>query len=486
MKRRIAFILLAAMLSAGCRNTAAPSSETEAETEISAFETETETEDSILDDLPDTLNYNGYTFNIFTFSGGNTGTTNKQYLTVEDMTGEIVNDAAYQRNSEVEDRLNIAITCLESADPNHPNQSTELKQYVTAGDTSIDLCVMFANNSIHDLVLNNVLYDISKMKYVDTDKDYYDHNFIDTFSLCGSQYIMAGSYPYTSGPSCFFIFNKDEWKNRSLEDAYGLVYDGKWTHDKLMELINGTYTDKNGDGNYDDNDFYGLDTVGVVMRAFCPCYGASVMTVNGTEYTVNVANEESFGILEKIVALASDPNVHLGSGDRMWANFMEGNSLMMYYGSGLYRLRDIEFDFGYLPTPKLNEEQEDYISYKLCYPVCIPSNVTDPDRTGAVCEALFSTSEKYMTDAFIDTYVENKILRDEDSQKLYRMSMTSGVYDFSSYYQADEKKIADFMLAGNLIAAKSTDIASSWRSIEKVVTRAFNKFFEEIEKNLAE
>ncbi len=194
---------------------------------------------------------------------------------------------------------------------------------------------------------------------------------------------------------------------------------------------------------------------------------------------------DRYKILENIVTLASNPNVHLASGDKMWMNFMEGNSLMLYYGSGLFRLRDIEFDFGFLPNPKLNEEQKDYISYKLCYPVCIPANVTDPDRTGAVCEALFSTSEKYMTDAFIDTYVENKILRDEDSQQLYRMSMTNGVYDFSSYYQADGRKIADFMLAGNLIAEKSTDIASSYASVEKAVTKAFDKFFEQIKENLA-
>ena len=91
------------------------------------------------------------------------------------------------------------------------------------------------------------------------------------------------------------------------------------------------------------------------------------MTVNGTEYTIEVENETSFDIVSKIVNLATDPSVHLATGDRMWMSFIEGNSLMLYYGSNIYRLRDIEFDFGWLPTPKYNEEQNDYRSYKLLY-----------------------------------------------------------------------------------------------------------------------
>ena len=487
MKRTAAIFLLLVILVSGCQDREANNSDSAAEPIGEAVsesitlpaETEEETEAPITDDLPDDLDYNGYSFQIYTFGGGNTGTTNQQYLDVEGITGEVVNDAAYSRNLEVEERLNIEIGCVEGS-----NQFSDLNANANAGDSAFDLVNLFVNDSADKLILKNILYDVKKMKYIDTQKPYYDQQFMETFTICGAQYLMGGSYPYTVSPPCFFLFNKEKWENLNLENPYQLVYEGKWMHDKLCEIVKDTYIDQNGNGEYDDEDFYGLDSVPVVLRALYPAYGGKVMTVDGTEYTIEVENETSFDIVSKIVNLATDPSVHLATGDRMWMSFIEGNSLMLYYGSNIYRLRDIEFDFGWLPTPKYNEEQNDYRSYKLLYPICVPSNVTDLDRTGAVCEALFSTSEKYMTDAFIRTYAENKVLRDEDSQILFRRSMKNAVYDFTSYFQVDGLKISDFRFVGDLITRKSTDLASYYASVQTSVTKSFDKFFDKIKENL--
>lgn len=154
MKRKAIFLLLMTILLSSCQSES--TQPVESETTANVTVVETAVNDPLKDNLPDDLDYNGYNYTIFTFGGGNTGNTNQQYLVIEEMDGDTVNDAAYQRNMEVEDRLNIKLTCLESAE-SHTQLPAELTKYVAAGDSTIDLCVMFVATSIHDLVLNNVL-----------------------------------------------------------------------------------------------------------------------------------------------------------------------------------------------------------------------------------------------------------------------------------------------------------------------------------------
>lgn len=108
-KNTISLILAAIMLSSAFVSCSeSPQDKTESKTaesqNISAEESETEkTEEGEKLDVPFT-DYEGYTFNALT---GDNVTYNWRELTVEEITGEPINDAFYNRNLWVEDKLNI-------------------------------------------------------------------------------------------------------------------------------------------------------------------------------------------------------------------------------------------------------------------------------------------------------------------------------------------------------------------------------------------
>ncbi len=104
MKKRISILLLCAMLLAGCaaekeaENGTDTTSSDNGTVESTAEETETTVYDSLV-----TEDFGGYTFHMLN------GVSNYAYvlLTAEELTGETINDAVYNRNSLVSDRLNV-------------------------------------------------------------------------------------------------------------------------------------------------------------------------------------------------------------------------------------------------------------------------------------------------------------------------------------------------------------------------------------------
>ena len=88
--------------------------------------------------------------------------------------------------------------------------------------------------------------------------------------------------------------------------------------------------------------------------------------------------------------------------------------------------REVDFNFGVLPMPKYDEAQERYYSrtFDACCPV-IPVTCPDPDMAGAVLEAL--TCEAYNTTlpAYIETGLQNKYVRDEDSSEMATIVLES-------------------------------------------------------------
>ena len=111
-KTRILAAFLAALMLTGTLASCAETAETPVQTEVStvggteAVETETE----FTDELPDDLDYNQD--EIVILSRYREGWTSGE-IAVPELTGEEVNDAVYERNRTVEDRLNVKLISVE-------------------------------------------------------------------------------------------------------------------------------------------------------------------------------------------------------------------------------------------------------------------------------------------------------------------------------------------------------------------------------------
>ena len=133
MKRLLALILCAMMLAptfASCSEKSQDGGETTPSTTADASTpsgdetgvaeeelTDYEKRQLIPDDLPDTT-FNGEEFRVLTNADGYSGRVIKTIeIAVDELTGDVCNDAVYNRNLRIEDRFDVKITCGTDTDP---------------------------------------------------------------------------------------------------------------------------------------------------------------------------------------------------------------------------------------------------------------------------------------------------------------------------------------------------------------------------------
>ncbi|MCL2518773.1 MAG: hypothetical protein FWF15_09440, partial [Oscillospiraceae bacterium] len=102
--------------------------------------------------VPNDLNYDGYNFIIFTYDVANWDT----YVDKDEINGEILNDAAYMRNAEVVDMLNIEISSLKRPDSGMIN---DVLKNNAAGDAPYDLILFWSGTNVTSLITENQIYD---------------------------------------------------------------------------------------------------------------------------------------------------------------------------------------------------------------------------------------------------------------------------------------------------------------------------------------
>ena len=94
--------------------------------------------------MPADLRFDGKTFDIYTYQGGNLAATvgrNYYNLAVHEENGDVLNDAGYRVTTEVEERFGITLTCAESNDS--AIAIPTMKKLLLAGDSTYELAMPF-------------------------------------------------------------------------------------------------------------------------------------------------------------------------------------------------------------------------------------------------------------------------------------------------------------------------------------------------------
>jgi len=282
------------------------------------------------------------------------------------------------------------------------------------------------------------------------------------------------------------IFNKDYLTDLGItEDLYQTVRDGKWTYDKMTALASDAAQDLDGDGQMTVADKYGyLGNNGTGYGTTIGCGQPFTLRDEEGYPRLAVNTERMVGIVEKYYNLVKAPTSWMDSySSTTYATsayrsmLIEGRSFLTELDiGGLYSyLREIEFNFGILPLPKYDEAQERHQVFCGAGLIGVPKNLTNPERTGAVAEALAFYSYKYIRPAFFDVVLENKAVRDEDSYEMITLMHENKTFDFG--FNMGTASVYN-MLTEVVINKNSTDFASHYKTVEKVINKQFEKLFE--------
>ncbi|MBQ4606968.1 MAG: hypothetical protein IJB15_09690, partial [Clostridia bacterium] len=138
---------------------------------------------------------------------------------VTEQTGEILNDAVYNRNRKVEEELNCKI--VEKAMTNTGNVLTELsdhaKNSIMAGSDEYEIMQLAVNQDI-SLVTSGYLMDLMSIEGFQLQETWWDQDIIDATTLNGKLFFASGAANLMAFDSmwCLF-FNESMMADYDLE-----------------------------------------------------------------------------------------------------------------------------------------------------------------------------------------------------------------------------------------------------------------------------
>lgn len=359
-------------------------------------------------------------------------------LFVEGETGEVLNDAVYKRNQTVGEKYNVQIAVSHVADA-----SGTIQKSIKAGDDDYQIIQEKLVFMSATLAPQNYLIDLKSVVSINLSAPWYNRNAIKDLSINNKITVLGGDMTISDKSGVIMtVFSKKLTEQYALENLYATVRDGKWTLDKMYELMMQTTADLDGDGRLTFKD----DQWGLV----CEDYGGWMLSVasgnrladldeNGMPYMTCVTekNVSDYEKIKKILyekqgrAESSDPEEHVRV-------FVENRCfLSIDVLSSITTLRGMENDFGIIPLPKQDENQKDYIatiSPWVSRFIAMPSTCGNPEMAGAVIDAMSRESVNTVVPAYYNNLLNQKIARDEESIDMLKQIFSSVVYDIGSVF----------------------------------------------------
>ena len=159
--------------------------------------------------------------------------------------------------------------------------------------------------------------------------------------------------------------------------------------------------------------------------------------------------------------------------------FREGRGLfwvqLMVSSDGL---RDAEFDFGILPLPKLDEEQEQYISYLHTKTslISVPVITTDTDTIACVIEKMCEVSGNILRPAYFDVLFDGIIARDPESTKMLDiiysnvyMDLVQPLVQVGFTLDTVLRNAMDMNMGGSVMSIWKSNVSKNTKVIESVI-----------------
>lgn len=477
----LAALLLAPSMLTSCSDSAVNSDDTTADTstvsapsaESSSEETEAETT-IISDDLPDE-DFGDYAFRILSCVFYNKELAT--YITYDELTGVPVDDALYNSKTNIEDRFKVGISWIETG--NESAGLTAAKNAINAGDDAFDILIGHDTNTVglgKSGLLRN-MYDLDEFNF---EKPWWPNNAVESWTVAGKMF-AASSYISYCGIhwTRAMTVNKDWAEELLMEIPYEAVREGKWTLDMLNTLTEDVSYDVDGNGKMNDKDKVGF-TSGT-QTWYCLQEGVDLPIYrrddSGNIYLdLDVDRADKF--LE-IMRTLTKKDRYYSSGDFGVKMFENGNALFAYTQVGdaydYYRVSDVRY--GFLPTPKLDEAQENYINCCTDVPWAIPKTVMGEQQhiVGTICEAMSAYNYNHVLPVYLEGALKSRAADSADDTEMLQIIADTRTIGFAYGYGLQINNILGDILDNGQGAA------SYFKSKEKVAEKALNKMISNFE-----
>lgn len=431
------------------------------------------------DNIPDQLDFGGRQITLFVT---NSGEQNAFIGGPDSLTGEIVGDAVYTRNSTVEERLNVDLVFHPMNSIDGGNVQGEIKKQLAAADSTNDIFIG-EQYGVVGLITNGGLANVYQLQNLDFGQRWWWESYMRELMLGDSvRYFLVGDFFIDTLHYARTVFyNKDLYSHYCDDEneLYQTVLDGKWTIDRMAELVRETYVDINNNGKTDSEDQLGYATFGTessvdafVFATDLPFYKR---TADGL-IELDMINDDAVVLAEKLVDFFTMPGSYHGHAplsNEFFDLFFQGQVMFMGNASLISAsyLRDMKQDFGFLPYPKLDSEQEEYrtLVHNAASIGSVNGASQNLDILGTVLEVLNSETHRTVIPVWYDTALKIKYSRDDPSVSSQMIDLIHDTITTNFVFVYSNRLSEIGMVYRQLVSSKSTNYISK---VEKALNGA--------------
>ncbi|MDD5916772.1 MAG: hypothetical protein PUC63_04495 [Clostridiales bacterium] len=485
----LVFVLAGAML-VSCNTDDSNSKDDIGETSGSNFE--------LFSNLPE-KNYGGTTFTVYV-----EGDALDRYRSVEicpnDSAPSIISDAVAERNALVEQAFGVVISEIRTIGADGSGEMvTNVQNEIVAGTNTYDAVMAYLPNA-GTLAANGNLYELQDMEYFHFDEPYWDSSALESLSVAGVNYFAVGDMNLLAYDCTHcIVFNKDVVAENNLDNPYDLVYDGTWTFDKLLSMAKAITKDSTGDGTMNLEDTWGFLINSNYPNSMYFGSGETLTTKDSDDLpTLAVKGNRQSSVFAKIFDICSNDAVaRIEDYYSDYSDIYLQATKTVAEKRALFRsmavvdiqeMGDFECNFGIIPTPKYEEDQENYCSYvSVVYAssVCLPLSVRDVEMSSIIIEALCQASTNTVKTNYYDNMLKLRKLQDDDGEAMLDIIFGNRVYELAAVYSwgaasvYDANSLVNFM---NTVAfSGSNTFASAFEAIEPTVKADIEDFINNLD-----
>ncbi len=406
-------------------------------------------------------------------------------LDYEELTGEALSDAIYNRNRQVEDEMNVTFGVEKDE---LGKLYDHVKTSVNAGDDMYDAAyipLLFSNavTLAGDYTLN--LHQVPGLKLTEP---WWNQSYIESATIGTGEkktlhaitdYVCLMGYAYGN----VLYFNKDMVTNYGLDMPYDAVREGDWTYDLMFTTYTTPEVSLNGEPDFKPK----LGGNAVYSFAIQHAEGSMSLLNGAGQYFVS-KDENGMPVLNtdnSIMVDAYDKMTNYLSQDGYCVMmntaelsgltiFSEGRAMFFQSSLGLSDsavMRDLEMEYGILPLPKLSVGQDRYYTMVSQYTSAlnIPISASDPARTGAIMDYLAYLSYQDVIPALMNSLCY-KGVRDDESIEMLELLLNTQTADIGFLYGWTNELLNDLCnkaVEGNNTYASA--LASKKEGIQKKI-----------------
>ncbi len=388
-----------------------------------------------------------FTFAVRWMENNDTYDWNNTDIVSESLDGDRISQAVFGRNTYMKSQYNVDIEIMKAGECSNSSatgspMATFIDTQYMSGDIEFD-AILAAPGDTVGFAIRNMLVDLETVEYLNFEKSWWDQNSVEQLNFGDRRFMVAGDVTIIDNKATTaYAINRTMMETLDIPNIYDTVEDGTWTLAKMREYSAMAYDDVNNDSIIDQDDIIGVSYWQDAGYTFIISSGMSFAELNSDgQPEITVGNQDFIDAWDYIIdtitdkgflnrANQADSTVSPFTQERALFNWATVASLMSYRSLGS------DVDYGIIPAPKYNEDQEDYITAPAAYGfsvLSVPNASADElADTGYILEAFAAKSRETVLPEFYDVVLKYRTAEHPEDSAMLDVIFENIKYDIGN------------------------------------------------------